>query len=460
MLGLQNGGLFRDPGVPWREGHPISAWRCWVEEGSWGIRGPGFPSTPGSRRRLQEAGRPGLSPRVSVGAARGPFGHPWGPCPISLQGALPSGGAFIYTQDPKPSSLRLRSQHSGCWRKGGVIGEGGGAQGQVRGPCWEPASPQGGCPSGPRGGISSEDGQGCCVYKGTGGMPPTNPEPACCVCAGPPLSQRASRMALRGRRLAPGAMAPAPDTSPWPPGSAPDCQAQLDALSSLPAGASLSPGPRVQPPQGAPDSAQFQASFGETFAHSLQAALAPLSSPQRWRTAVCCRPWSAAAGTGRAGSAHCPSRVRESLAELCPPVPGTDPSSHGQSTRPGTDLAASRVLGAGASAISAHGRILQPPDRAGGPRWPEAQSPACLPACRPLEYARAKLHMLEAFLLGFVDEERGIRGEKGPAHGHTAGTRSRRDWNQGLVSATPLKSASPRLGPAPPPIGRRALQCQ
>lgn len=104
MLGLQSGGLFRDPGVPWREGHPVSAWRCRVEEGSWGIRGPGFPSTPGSGRRLQEAGRPGLSPRVSVGAARGPFGRPWGPCPISLQGTLPSGGAFIYTQDPKPSS--------------------------------------------------------------------------------------------------------------------------------------------------------------------------------------------------------------------------------------------------------------------------------------------------------------------------------------------------------------------
>lgn len=320
--------------------------------------------------------------------------------------------------------------------------------------------PQGGCPSGPRGGISSEDGQGCCVYKGTGGMPPTNPEPACCVCAGSPLSQRASRRALRGCRLALRAMAPAPDTSPWPPGSAPDCQAQLDALSSLPAGASLPPGPHVQPPQGAPDSAQFQASFGETFAHSLQAALAPLSSPQRGRTTVRCRPWPAAAGTGRAGGAHCPSWVRESLAELCPPVPGTDPSSHGQSTRPRTDLAASRVLGAGASAISAHDCILQPPDRAGGPRWPEAQSPACLPACRPLEYARAKLHMLGAFLLGFVDEEWGIRGEKGPAHGHTAGMRSRRDWNRGLVSATPLKLASPCLGPVPPSIGRQALQCQ
>lgn len=87
-------------------------------------------------------------------------------------------------------------------------------------------------------------------------------------------------------------------------------------------------------------------------------------------------------------------------------------------------------------------------------------SEPCLPACRPLGYTRATLHMLGAFLLCFVDEELGIRGEKVPAHGHTAGTRSRRDWNQGLISATPLKSASPWLGPAPPPIGRRALQCQ
>lgn len=175
------------------------------------------------------------------------------------------------------------------------------------------------------------------------------------------------------------------------------------------------------------------------------------------------RPWPAAAGAGQAGMAHCPSRVRESLAELCPLIPGMDPSSHGQSTHPGTDLAASRVLGAGASAMSAHGRILQPPGQSRRPeaaRGSEPCLPACLPACRPLGNARAKLHMLGAFLLGFVDEERGFRGEKGPAHHHTAGTRSRQDWNQGLASATPLKSAPPCLGPAPPPIGRRAPQSQ
>lgn len=90
--------------MPWREGHPVSAWRCWVEEGSWAIRGSGFPSTPGSGRRLQEAGRPGLSPRVSVGAASSPFGRPQGSRLISLQGTLPSGGTFVYTQGPKPSS--------------------------------------------------------------------------------------------------------------------------------------------------------------------------------------------------------------------------------------------------------------------------------------------------------------------------------------------------------------------
>lgn len=131
----------------------------------------------------------------------------------------------------------------------------------------------------------------------------------------------------------------------------------------------------------------------------------------------------------------------ESWAELCPPVPGTDPSSHG-STRPRTDLAASRVLGAEPALISAHGCILRPLDRAGGLKQPGGSEP-CLPACRPLGYTRAKLHMSGAFLLCFVDEELGIEGRRSLLTVTQLGRRSRRDWNQGLISATPLKSASP-----------------
>ena len=256
------------------------------------------------------------------------------------------------------------------------------------------------------------------------GHAPTNPEPARCVCAGPPFPS--------------GHLRP-PEPWPQPPGPAPTAKPGGTPSPHSQWGP-LPPSPRVQPPQGAPDSAQFQVSFGETFAHSPQASLAPLSSPRRWRTTVCYRPWLAAAGAGPAGSAHCPSRVRESLADLCPLIPGMDPSSHGQSTHPGTDLAASRVLGAGASAINAHSRILQPPGQRRRPDVARGSEPACLPASRLLENTRAKMNMLGAFLLGFVDKEWGVRGEKGPAHGHTAGMRSRRDWNWPLQrpSSRPL----------------------
>ena len=156
-------GLFRDPRAPWREEHSVSAWRCPGGGEELWHQGPGFPSTPGSGRRLQEAGHPALSPRASVGAASGPFGCPQDPRLISFQGTLPSGGAFVYTQRPKPSSpgaAEPSTLESPCQRKAGVISEGSGAQGHAQEQCWEPASPQGGCLSELPGGASSEDSRG------------------------------------------------------------------------------------------------------------------------------------------------------------------------------------------------------------------------------------------------------------------------------------------------------------
>lgn len=192
-----------------------------VEEGSWGTRRPGFPSTPGSGRRLQEAGHPGLSPRASMGAASGPFGRPRGPRLISLQGTLPSGGAFVYTRRPKPSSpgaAEPGTLESRCQRKAGVTGEGRGAQGQVQGQCWEPASPQGGCLSGLPGGTSSEDSRGGCVYKGAGGVPPPILSLLAVSARGPPFPAGISD-GSEGPQAGPWSHGPSPGylaPAPWP----------------------------------------------------------------------------------------------------------------------------------------------------------------------------------------------------------------------------------------------------
>lgn len=74
MPGLQSGetpGAMEGGAPPSQPG--AAGWR-----GELGHQGVGLPQHPGSGRRPQEAGRPGLSPRVSVGAASSPFGRPTG----------------------------------------------------------------------------------------------------------------------------------------------------------------------------------------------------------------------------------------------------------------------------------------------------------------------------------------------------------------------------------------------
>lgn len=125
-----------------------------------------------------------------------------------------------------------------------------------------------------------------------------------------------------------------------------------------------------------PESALFQASYGEIFAHSLQASPAPLSSPQWGAPLFALDPGQKPLALNLAGSAHSPSQAQESLADPYSPVPGMDPSSHGQriclwvgvvrERQPRAGLEVPRAMGTRAGAHTTHTCILSSPDGEGG----------------------------------------------------------------------------------------------
>lgn len=91
MLRLQSGGLFRDPGAPWREEHSVSAWHCPGGGGELGHQGARFPQHPGEWKEAAGGRPPRPEPTGIYGGSQRSLWSPTGTPPDLTPGNTPLG---------------------------------------------------------------------------------------------------------------------------------------------------------------------------------------------------------------------------------------------------------------------------------------------------------------------------------------------------------------------------------